>query len=284
MRTYNTPATQSLCKALRDRTIAVSLQEHCLPLMKEIANGNEVQALVALSLARVLGSSAEDSNGIIEGGIILLQDEHFLLVLRTSLAGAVSESEFIEYPSSDRIFLNCSAKTASVQTFHRPMIQNIQEFNSNLRLEPIGQIDITPGDAVFISGSEYAVNVGAALNLANISLYDLRDATPLRWAFDKKRMMASFLSVGDRPLSALKTKIELLGWLGGATDSYQHYISMLESFITHHVHIIRWTAIQSVCAIDFDRGLIHLKNALHDEHPEIRRAAARAIQLEEGDF
>jgi len=95
---------------------------------------------------------------------------------------------------------------------------------------------------------------------------------PLRWVFDPAthapvRAVASRLSS-----SRLQFTCRTLAALGSPSS-----IPALRRLTAHPEHYVRWAAVQSICAISRDEGIACLQQALHDDHPHIRRAAASTL-------
>ena len=55
--------------------------------------------------------------------------------------------------------------------------------------------------------------------------------------------------------------------------------ALLDRLSRHPAHFVRWAAIQGLGAVNPEKAVERLKQSLTDEHPHIRRAAAKHLAL-----
>jgi HEAT repeat protein len=77
----------------------------------------------------------------------------------------------------------------------------------------------------------------------------------------------------DYEVTSMVTIADLLGRL--RDRSALHSLVRLYDESPHHY--ARWSAVKNIGRIDKDAGIKTLKKALHDPHPELRRAAERTL-------
>jgi hypothetical protein len=64
-----------------------------------------------------------------------------------------------------------------------------------------------------------------------------------------------------------------------APAAVEESLAIMEQYCSHQLYFFRWTAIQSMAAIDLPRARKYIISAMDDPHPQVRRAATAAANV-----
>jgi len=95
----------------------------------------------------------------------------------------------------------------------------------------------------------------------------------IRWVYDPATRAPSLPVAADPQSSRVEFACRTLARLGTQSD-----VPALERVAAHPDHFVRWTALQGIVELDFERGRALMERALGDPHPHIRSAAARFLR------
>ena len=96
----------------------------------------------------------------------------------------------------------------------------------------------------------------------------------LQWTFDRQTLKAT-QAIASNPLDSELVTICLTLKAMKRTGSD----ALLDRLSRHPAHFVRWAAIQGLGAVNAEKAVERLKQSLTDEHPHIRRAAAKHLAL-----
>jgi hypothetical protein len=102
---------------------------------------------------------------------------------------------------------------------------------------------------------------------------------PLVWVFDKTTKAAVMCTASyDAPVRN-QVVAELLQHLAmEPAGPAQPSMDILLRLVSNRHHYVRWRALQSLCAVDFEVAKPYLLNACDDTHPTVAHAARQAAQ------
>lgn len=92
------------------------------------------------------------------------------------------------------------------------------------------------------------------------------------WAFERTSLRAQAYSTIRLAESNLCGIFELLGDVGD-----DRTVSLIENFVDHSLHFVRWKAIQAIGRCDRQRGLELASAARRDPHRDVRTAATLTL-------
>jgi len=96
----------------------------------------------------------------------------------------------------------------------------------------------------------------------------------LLWEYSTETLLPVKAVATDPASSRLQYASRLLSAM-----SYREAIPTLFGLMDHPEHFVRWTAVQSIVALDLEKGLEALRAATQDPHPHIRNAALKGLAM-----
>jgi hypothetical protein len=101
---------------------------------------------------------------------------------------------------------------------------------------------------------------------------------PLVWRFTRSDRRAQLATAATDSATRSQIVGEFLQHLANESlETIGASIGYLETLVQSPHHFVRWRALQSLCAIDFQHAKPLLLQALHDPHPAVAEAAGRAV-------
>jgi hypothetical protein len=100
---------------------------------------------------------------------------------------------------------------------------------------------------------------------------------PLIWMFDRDSGTAEMASASsEKPVRYQAIAGILQHILRDPALPAEASLQTLSKLFRHDLHFVRWSALQSMCAIDFEFAKAYLLEACRDPHPAVVEAANRA--------
>lgn len=276
------PKIRQLIDLLKSKDKTLELRRDLLPIVEAVAKSDEIDELIRQIIiweANPKTSTKTFEYRLTETGIILAQTEYYFLLFSTPAAGSYASGEYsLYYPSNRRIFVNYSNKEVIFKSYVRPLATAGNVFQVGQELAPAQDTSISQRQCHVFDEDKFIADFSSAQSVSHLSLVDNRGGGPLRWIFDPRTLKSVFWTIGDRHSSLLCSMINMLGHFGAEAPYDKSYIETLRRLSAHPFHLIRWTAIQAISAIDFEAAKPLLLDAVHDPHPDISNAAKRIVQ------
>ncbi|WP_267397247.1 MULTISPECIES: HEAT repeat domain-containing protein [unclassified Sphingomonas] len=93
------------------------------------------------------------------------------------------------------------------------------------------------------------------------------------WSFDRNTRLPKRVTSISNVHSNIESIFDLLAAVGSSSS-----VDVVEPFLTHGAHHVRWKAVQTVGRLAPERRRTMVRNALNDRHPHIRQAAAATLE------
>jgi hypothetical protein len=214
------------------------------------------------------------------GGTMLLAQSEAVAVTATLMDARHGASPHIYSPVADAIYGNLGPGVFPVCVHERPEGADILALDRTQRLTLQPCREFAPGDTFAVRAARDVPEYRCVERTLILKL-TCRTGPPLVWVYDKAsglpRMASSGSLAASRMQMMLRTLVALHGE-GGDEAGRARSVDAIERLAGHDFHFLRWTAIQSLCALDAERGLRHLRDARADPHPHVAHAAARALE------
>jgi HEAT repeat protein len=94
------------------------------------------------------------------------------------------------------------------------------------------------------------------------------------WEYSTRTLEPEKIIAADPSSSRLQYAARLLSAMS-CVEAIPNLFGLME----HPDHFVRWTAVQSILALDLQKGLEALALAEKDKHSHLRNAAAKALRL-----
>ena len=156
-----------------------------------------------------------------------------------------------------------------------PADLNLALFDQSLVLPQGSQKELRRGQSVFF---RFAADIpDYAVPKATISVeLSRKHYSPLLWVFERSTGSAVLCTSSYEAPVRSHAVAESLQYL--AAELTQTSLEILVRLTTSRHHHVRWRALQSLCAIDFEFAKPHLLRACEDSHPIVAHAARKAVQ------
>lgn len=151
-------------------------------------------------------------------------------------------------------------------------------FDRNLILSEGSRETIAPLQSTTLACAsdipEYIIPAATVLVQLSPKVY-----APLVWVFDRPTRSALMCSSSYEAPVRNQAVAEALQYLAMESSApVEPFLTALNQLATNPHHYVRWRALQSLCAIDFDFAKPYLLKACEDEHPTVAHAARKAAQ------
>ena len=145
-------------------------------------------------------------------------------------------------------------------------------FTKGMRLHPLGETALGQGAMVRVDGAREVLQFVCTAPVALAKL-----VAPLnmvqRWAFDATSLRSVWAECADSRIDGLRHAVEVLRSMGS-----RHSTTGLLCMTHHRAHFVRWEGIRALMYVDRDAGIRRLRAAVADRHPDVRIAAAAALE------
>src|SRR5258706_6634102 len=153
----------------------------------------------------------------------------------------------------------------------RPGVRN-EVFDPSAALLPNGDLALGPGDIATFVASRDVIGARHCDAPTLTVLFGSEVQQSVRWQFDPATLLPLRAIAAETAPSRLQYTAQLFTHLGGEST-----LPGLRRMLEHREHFVRWTALQSIMAIDPIEGAARVREAVLDPHPHIRNAATRAL-------
>jgi len=192
--------------------------------------------------------------------------------VRVSLGTYVLDSELLHTVPVRGVYCVLSNSPVMLQRFALPAEWRNDIFAEGVRLQPTSEVTLFRGAMVRVDGAREVLQFRA---VAPVVLGKL--VGPLcmvqRWVFDPVSLRALRVECADERIDALRQAVEVLRSMGSP-----HSATGLLCMTHHRAHFLRWEAIRALMYVDRDAGMRRLQAAVADRHPDVRIAAATALE------
>lgn len=252
------------------------LTSECRTTFDRFLNSGELSAVVTTALRAFADGQAAHPNWlsrIAEEWIILDTKDYSLRLVATKPKKA---------PLLQSLNFNClignPAGVEYVIDLHRfPSGVTMDEFKSGVEATFNERIALTKGQSCELLATEHIPSVKLSAPSLTLTLYP-KVYAPIIWCFDKVTLLSVMaMASHDSPVRR-QAGAEMLRHILLSEDiSVQASMETLQVLTRDDSHFVRWSAIQSLCAIDFNASRPYLIRAAQDPHPAVAASARRAI-------
>lgn len=144
-------------------------------------------------------------------------------------------------------------------------------FDSTVRLEPSGTVNIQGGDVLPLEPDQFAYDfqITRPVPVLRLATAPVR---PLEWLFSKSTLQA--WQANDATVAY--TQLRVAAFVLGKT-AHHSSIGPLRRLAQHPHHAVRWAAIQNLGRLSRSEALAKIREAVNDPHPHVRRAAQKTL-------
>jgi hypothetical protein len=213
------------------------------------------------------------------GGTMLLAQSDAVALTATLMDARHGASPNVYSPVADAIYGNLGPAVFPVCVHTRPDGADILALDKSQRLTLQPCRELAPGATLTVRAARDVPEYRCTERTLILKLTS-RTGPPLVWVYDKASGVPQMASSGSLAASRMQMMLRTLVALEGErddADGRRRSVDAIERLASHDFLFLRWTAIQSLCALDGERGLHHLRNARRDPHPHVAAAAARAL-------
>jgi hypothetical protein len=237
--------------------------------LARLARSGLVAAWVRAALERSVGGRAvQAADG---AGVTLLRGEQFSLTL--SLIDPSSEPTSRVEALAHHLAVGVLGPGAlEIACYRLPPPHRFEVLDRSRRLEGPRTECLGPGDAQAFAAGEDVIQMAAREQGTAVLMLRSAMIHRIRWVYDAATRAPILPVAADPQASRVEFACRTLARLGSAAD-----VPALEGVVAHPDHFVRWTALQAIVELDFDRGRDLIERALVDPHPHIRSAAARFL-------
>ena len=249
--------------------------------MSEIAKSDELSEFLLSTLQGTLNNS---ENGFLCGyrvrqnTITLAESTDLILFLSFSNGESPRSERKLLYPSGRRIYVNISNDKVEIDTYRLSQAIQPEVFFRGAGLQSAGVVALSPRESYFFADDELVVDYLPTKSTLNLSLVQKSSIPAVNWIFNAETLQSEVSTTGITALSHLRSAVRTLGQLAVAANDSKSYIDTLARYTSHPYHIIRWTALQAISAVNIDTASPYLLKAMGDAHPEIQSSARRVLE------
>lgn len=151
---------------------------------------------------------------------------------------------------------------------HRPAV-----LDTNETLAYEATRTVRPFDYMVLDGATTAYDFYALEPTVLVRLF-VRSSDALHHIFDRATLRPWLVQAGEPASTQIVCLLQALARFGNPTS-----VPHLDDASRHPHHFVRWAAVQAMAAIDPARAREQVRLALTDEHPDVRDAARRSLEL-----
>lgn len=246
--------------------IGVDAFEGSAGALAELAKSPVIAEAVARELAILMrdgNTSAAQWNG---GELVLAAEPRWLLAL--SFYRSRIQSTITSVPNVGLVCLVAGA--ARMTFFDLPEGFDSTRFNPRACLSRGRTVELGAAP-LLIDGRRHAVKMQVPRPSVVLRLFSSH-TSDFQWRFDEHTLMPLNMSIARQS----DTELESMMQMTAALDT-PNATALLGSLCEHRNHTIRWRAIQLLAKRSRKTAITHLRQAVHDPHPEIRQAAEKTL-------
>jgi hypothetical protein len=272
-RIRDVPALYAFISAV-DETLASGEEDafwRCESFFRALCQSGFERDLINYELRRMAEGGAYSTLGGSGLKLMITSRPRYSLLLILSNPSDVADSAYSTMPEH-RMLAVLGPAALELRLFKQPPGVRNEVFDPSAALLPNGDLALGSGDiATFVAGRDV---IGArrcdAPTLTVLFGSDIRQS--VRWEYDPATLLPLRAIAAETAPSRLQYTAQLFTHMGGEST-----LPGLRRMLDHREHFVRWTALQSIMAIDPIEGAARVHEAVLDPHPHIRNAAARAL-------
>jgi hypothetical protein len=272
-RVRNVPDLHTFISAV-DETFASGDEDafwRCESFFRALCQSGFERKLINYELRRMTEGGTHSAPGGIGLKLMIASRPRYSLLLILSNPSDVADMVYSTMPE-DRMLGVLGPAALELGLFKQPPGIRNEVFDPSAALLPNGDLALGSGDmATFVAGRDV---IGTrhcdAPTLTVLFGSDIRQS--VRWEYDPATLLPLRAIAAATAPSRLQYTARLFTHLGGEST-----LPGLRRMLDHREHFVRWTALQSIMAIDPIEGAARVHEAVLDPHPHIRNAAARAL-------
>jgi hypothetical protein len=267
------PALHAFISAM-DETFASGDEDafwRCESFFRALCRSSFEHELINYELRRMAEGGAYSSLGGTGLRLMITSRPRYSLFLVLSKPADVADAVYSTMPEH-RMLGVLGPAALQLRLFKQPPGVRNEVFDPSAALLPNGDLALGPGDmATFVAGQDV---IGArhcdAPTLTLLFASDVQQS--VRWEYDTATLLPLRVIAAETAPARLQYTARLFTHLGGEST-----LPGLRRMLEHREHFVRWTALQSIVAIDPIEGAARVHDAVLDPHPHIRNAATRAL-------
>src|SRR3954451_13652819 len=272
-RVRNVPALHTFLSAV-DETFASGDENafwRCESFFRALCKSGFERELINYELRRMTEGGAYSALGGSGLKLMITSRPRYSLLLMLTNPSDIADQVFSTMPEH-RMLAVLGPAALELRLFKQPPSVRNEVFDPSVALLPNGDLALGPGDvATFVAGRDV---IGTrhcdAPTLTLLFGSDIQQS--VRWEFDPATLLPLRAIAAETTPSRLQYTAQLFTHLGGEST-----LPGLRRMLDHREHFVRWTALQSIMAIDPIEGAARLHEAVLDPHPHMRNAATRAL-------
>lgn len=144
-------------------------------------------------------------------------------------------------------------------------------FDPGLKLEALSSESFSCGEVILLHSNKHAYDLRVKKPTPVVK-FMTKAIQPMEWLFTRDGLQAWQANDGDLSFTQLRVAADVLGRF-----AHQSSVEPLKRLAHHAHHAVRWAAIQNLGRISRSEAIIHLRAAIDDPHPHLRRAAQRTL-------
>jgi hypothetical protein len=245
-----------------------------------LLKSGELDLLICETLTRMSDSSDFQPTWIslFAEGWFIAESPKFTLNVLLARPAKASKIETITSLKQDCLVGNLGTTPVRIERYAFPEFLNLSVFDGNARLVegPVETLNHLQSVSFACNKDVPYYEISAPTLLVQLSA---KQYAPLAWVFEKstKKALLSAAS-SDAPVRD-QTVAELLQHLALEEDGpIEGSLDILTRLAGDPHHYVRWRALQSLCAIDFERARPYLIQACDDPHSTLAEAARKVVR------
>jgi len=272
-RIHDVPALDAFISAV-DETLASGDEDafwRCEPFFRALCRSGFERELINYELRRM----AEGGTYLPMGGtglkLMITSRPRYSLLLVLINPSDIADTAYSTMPEH-RMMGVLGPAALDLQLFKQPPGVRNDVFDPSAALLPNGNLSLGPGDMASFVASRDVIGTRhcEAPTLTLLFGSDVRHS--VRWEYDTATLLPLRAIAAETAPARLQYTARLFTQMGGEST-----LPGLRRMLDHPEHFVRWTALQSIMAIDPVEGAARIREAVLDPHPHIRNAATRAL-------
>lgn len=226
--------------------------------------------------------------------LILAESRHFILTMSSLDGNANNDSTILDDGAGDMISSHPSSSLlANIgrEDLHISLHEIPREWTDgvigpgNLTAGIETSVTLHPGKAVFLDAKRHIPDMKYLEKTILVARISSRHYQHLACSIDRESRQFRMFSCTVPAIARIPLAMKFVRALIVADDtrvapaSVEKSLAIMEQYCSHQLHFFRWTAIQSMAAIDLPRASKHIIMAVDDPHPHVSRAATSAVKL-----
>jgi hypothetical protein len=250
---------------------ADSFRRCAAPLARLVRSGF-APAFVDAALERAMDWPGDQGVDADTSSVTLVRTARFALSLSLIEPARHAPADRLEGLSNHLGVAVLGPGALEIERYRLPPPHRFDVLDRSRRLEGPSLEILTSGDVRVFAAGEDVIQTAAPERGTVVLRLQSGLIHRIRWVYDAATRSPTLSVAADPRSSRVEFACRMLARLGAAAD-----VPALEHVAAHPDHFVRWTALQAIVELDFDRGRALIEDALGDPHPHIRSAAARFL-------